>query len=238
MVALAAAWAGATGHGAVVAITIIAIGVLLALAALSGGARWLIAPALALAIPLGAVSAADISFGDSIGERHYKPLTAAAIPADGYELGVGELVVDLRDLDWEDDTVIDVDLDLGVGDLVVAVPSDVCVTTDFHTRAGNSVVAGDNSDGFDVHSNVNAGATATPRVNITGELDFGEFRVMNDDEVNVSRNIHGDRPDRGQMAADLTAACSANPCPRPTRRLRSRRPRARRARQARTGRRG
>ena len=212
-VALAAAWAAATGHGAVVAISIIAIGVLLAAAALSGGARWLIAPALALAIPLGAVSAADITFGDSIGERHYKPLTEAAIPTEGYELGVGELVVDLRDLDWQDDTVIDVDLDLGVGDLVVAVPSDVCVTTDFHTRAGNSVVAGDNSDGFDVHSNVNSGATATPRVNLSGELDFGEFRVMNDDEVNVSRNIHGDRPDRGQMAADLTAACSRESVP-------------------------
>ena len=53
------------------------------------------------------MSAADISFGDGIGERHYKPLTAEAIPADGYELGIGELVVDLRDLDWERSPVVD-----------------------------------------------------------------------------------------------------------------------------------
>ena len=91
----------------------------------------------------------------------------------------------------------------------MVVPADVCVTTDFQTRAGNSVVAGDNNDGFDVHSNVNAGATATPRVNITGEVDLGEFRVMNDDNVDVSRNVHGDRPDRSEMASNLTAACSA-----------------------------
>lgn len=216
LIALVAAWAGATGHGAVVAITIIAIGVLLAIAALSGGARWLIAPALALALPLGAVTAADISFGESIGERHYRPLTAAAIPADGYELGIGELRVDLRSLDWQDDTVVELDLDLGVGDAVVAVPPNVCITTDFLTRAGNSAVAGDNSDGFDVHSNVNAGAAATPRVNITGELDFGEFRVINDDDADIDNHrFHRDRGDRDQMAADLVAACENEPVVEP-----------------------
>ena len=37
VIALIAAWAAATGHGVVVALTIIAIGVLLAAAALTGG---------------------------------------------------------------------------------------------------------------------------------------------------------------------------------------------------------
>ena len=73
IVALGAAWAGATGHGVAVARSWSAIGVMLVLAAFSGGARWLIAPALALAIPLGAVAAADISFGDGIGERDVPP---------------------------------------------------------------------------------------------------------------------------------------------------------------------
>ena len=73
---------------------------MLVVAAFNGGARWLIAPAIALAVPLGTVSAADISFGDGIGERNYRPLTVAALPEDGYELGIGHLVVDLRDLDW------------------------------------------------------------------------------------------------------------------------------------------
>ena len=210
VVALAAAWAGATGHGVVVATTIIVIGVLLALAAFNGGARWLIAPALALAIPLAAVSAADISFGDGIGEREYRPLAAEAIPADGYELGIGRLAVDLRGLDWSPDSVVNLNLDLGVGEAVVAVPADVCVTTDTLTRAGNNVIAGNQSDGLDVHSNVNAGATATPRLNLTGEVDFGELRVINDDSFDISsRNFHRNRPDHDQMEADLVAACGA-----------------------------
>jgi hypothetical protein len=212
VIAVGAAWAGATGHGVAVAIVIIVIGVLLALAAFSGGARWLIAPALALAIPLGAVSAADISFGDGVGEREYRPLAAAAIPADGYELGIGRLAVDLRSLDWKPNSVIDLNVDLGVGEAVVAVPSNVCVVTDTLTRAGNNVIAGDQSDGFDVHSNANAGATATPRLNLTGEVDFGELRVINDDSYDIDdRGFHGFGPGHAEMAANLQAACEGRP---------------------------
>jgi phage shock protein PspC (stress-responsive transcriptional regulator) len=213
VIAVGGAWAGATGHGAVVAGTIIAIGVLLAVAAFSGGARWLIAPALALAIPLGAVSAADISFGDGVGNREYRPLTAASIPPAGYELGIGRLAVDLRSMDWNQDTVVDLNVDLGVGQAVVAVPSNVCVTTDYRTRAGDITVAGDDSGGFDVRSDANAGATATPRLNLTGEVDLGELRVINDDAYNLDQHFHGSRPDRGRMAADLLAACQAPAAP-------------------------
>jgi phage shock protein PspC (stress-responsive transcriptional regulator) len=212
VIAVGAAWAGATGHGVVVAGTIIVIGVLLAVAAFSGGARWLIAPALALAIPLAAVSAADISFGDGVGEREYRPLAATAIPADGYELGIGRLAVDLRGLDWQPRSVVDLNIDLGVGEAVVAVPANVCVTTDTLTRAGNNVIAGDQSDGFDVHSNVNAGATATPRLHLTGEVDFGELRVVNDDSYVIDQHgFHGFGPPRAEMAANLQKACEGVP---------------------------
>ena len=85
--ALGAAWAGATGSGEAIAGVVIAIGVLLVIAAFRGGARWLIVPALALALPLSAVAAADVSFDGGVGERIYEPLSAEAIPDDGYELG-------------------------------------------------------------------------------------------------------------------------------------------------------
>ena len=216
MVALAAAWAAATGHGLAVAIAVVAIGVMLIVAAFNGGARWLIAPAIALAIPLGAVSAADISFGDGIGERTYRPLTTEALPEEGYQLGIGRLVVDLRDLDWTDDTVVDLDVDLGIGQAVVAVPSDVCVTTDFDAKAGDLRVAGDHNDGIDAHSAVNEGATATPRLNLTGEVDLGQLRVINDDDADL--DDHGDWRWNGdengdEMSAALGAACTTPPPP-------------------------
>ena len=46
---------------------------MLVLSAFRGGARWLLLPAAALAIPLALVSAADISFGEGIGDREYRP---------------------------------------------------------------------------------------------------------------------------------------------------------------------
>jgi phage shock protein PspC (stress-responsive transcriptional regulator) len=111
--AFASAWAAATGHGVAIAGAIIGVGVLLVISAFRGGARWLIIPAVALAVPLGAVAAADIHFSDGIGDRHYRPASFSSVPADGYELGIGRLLVDLRELPWEEDTTLDLNVDLG-----------------------------------------------------------------------------------------------------------------------------
>ena len=96
-----AAFAVALGWGVPTAIVIIVIGALLALLAFRGGARWLIPPAVALAIGGGVAAAANLDFRGGIGERAYNPTSVASIPADGYRLGVGRLVVDLRDLNWQ-----------------------------------------------------------------------------------------------------------------------------------------
>ena len=76
--ALVSAFTAATGSGTVIALVVIAIGAMLAIAAFRGGARWLIAPALAIAIPLGIVSAADISFAGGIGSAITSPLEGRA----------------------------------------------------------------------------------------------------------------------------------------------------------------
>ena len=215
--ALASAWAGATGHGVAIAAAIISIGVLLALSAFRGhGARWLIVPAVALAAPLATVSAADISFGDGVGEREYRPVSIAAVPADGYELGIGQLRVDLRDLDWQEDTVLDLDVDLGIGQALVAVPENVCVAADIDATAGHLDVSGADSDGFDPEIDRSVPSESTPRLNLNGEVDLGEFLVINDNNVDLDRfPQHGrDRGDAyardGELEARMDAACEAN----------------------------
>ena len=104
--ALFSAWATATGSGAVVAGVVIALGIALAATAFFADARrsapWLLASALVLAVPAGAVAATDIEFDGAIGEREYTPASVTDIPADGYELGIGQLKVDLRGLPWAD----------------------------------------------------------------------------------------------------------------------------------------
>src|SRR4051794_40905328 len=64
---------------------------------------WLVTAAVVLGVPAGAVASADIHFSGSIGERTYTPTAVADLHAATYELGTGQLIVDLRRLPWEKD---------------------------------------------------------------------------------------------------------------------------------------
>ena len=212
VLALVAAWAGATGNGEPIAGVVIAIGVLLVIAAFRGGARWLIVPALALAIPLSAVAAANVSFDGGIGERSHEPVAESALPDDGYELGIGRLMVDLRDLQWRSDSVVELETDLGVGQTVIAVPADVCVTGDLHAGAGLIEVGGGEEDGFDVSTRPVDGTTATPRLVLDSEVDLGHLWVINDDDVDLDDHRDADRledeTNDAEMRDAMAAACA------------------------------
>jgi phage shock protein PspC (stress-responsive transcriptional regulator) len=200
-----AAFAVALGWGVPIGIVIIAIGALLALAAFRGGARWLIPPAVALALGAGVAAAADLDFKGGIGEREYHPLTAASIPAGGYRLGIGQLTVDLRELDWRKEKVVRLDIDLGAGQASVFVPRDVCVTGKTHVGTGESEVAGERNGGLDVDHTAGAGATAEPRLEIDARVDMGQVRVINSDTASTDDGRFG--PDRfGKDLAPLREA--------------------------------
>ena len=72
---VAAAAGTALGGGIVVAGLVIACGVGLVGGAFRGGARWLIVPALVLALPLGAVAATDLDVRGTWGDRTFHPAT-------------------------------------------------------------------------------------------------------------------------------------------------------------------
>jgi phage shock protein PspC (stress-responsive transcriptional regulator) len=214
ILAVGGAFATATGHGLTIAIAVVVIGLLLIAAAFRSGARWLIIPAAALVTGVGVAAAADLDWDGGIGDREYRPTSAASIPVDGYQLGVGRLVVDLRDLDWRRNQVIDLDVDLGVGQMVVGVPSDVCVSAQTEARGGDLRVTGEQSEGVDVELDQNVDATATPRLELTGELDFGQLAVVNDDtqdlqDIGDDRFHDDDDPDRAAMRDAAAEACAA-----------------------------
>jgi phage shock protein PspC (stress-responsive transcriptional regulator) len=196
LIALAsgAAFAVALGWGVPVAIAIVVIGAALVIAAFRGGARWLILPAVALAIGAGTAAAADLDFEGGIGERQHHPLSAGAIPSDGYKLGVGHLVVDLRGLDWSKTKVVPLEVDLGTGEADVFVPARVCITGSTHVGIGESEVAGERNDGFDVDHSVGGGSTAEPRLEIDADVDVGQLRVINSDTASSNDFDHGPGP--------------------------------------------
>jgi phage shock protein PspC (stress-responsive transcriptional regulator) len=176
LIAIGGAWAAAAGGETVVAIVVIAAGA----AILAGGflrpVRWLVLPALALALSAGTVSAAGIDLDGGVGERDYRP-SAAADLRDKYELGMGELVVDLRQTDLPPGDV-PLEIDLGVGEARVVVPENVCVATDAHVGAGEARTFGLHNEGVDVNLDDRPDAPpAVTRLMVKANVGVGSLRI-------------------------------------------------------------
>jgi hypothetical protein len=182
VLALAAAWAAAAGGNTAVAGIVIAAGLaLVAGAFLDGRARWLILPAMAVALPAGVVAAADIDVTGGHGERIYRPGSSDELRSS-YRLGAGKLVLDLRGthLTPGDHRV---KLRVGVGEADLVVPPDVCVSTDSHLGAGGLEVFDRDGGGIDVDWQDERRAPAgTARVLVDADVGVGAFTVQYEDD--------------------------------------------------------
>ena len=135
-----------------VAVVVAALGVTLVAVAFAESVRrrivpWLVTAGLVLGLPAGAVAAADIHFSGSIGQRTYKPSVVADLPADGYDLGTGQLIVDLRELPWKKGQAVHVAAHQGIGQMIVSVPKNVCIVGHATAKAGELIVGGQVSHG-------------------------------------------------------------------------------------------
>jgi phage shock protein PspC (stress-responsive transcriptional regulator) len=169
--------AAALGGGVVIASLAVVTGLVMVATAFFGGTRWLIVPALALVLPLGFVAAADLDIEGGVGDRHYRPATVAEL-RDTYEIGMGELDVDLRDLDLPAGRT-NVALDVGMGEAVVWVPEDACVTSDVAIGIGAADVLDRDHGGVDVDVEESASARAgQPQVHIDADIGVGAVEVV------------------------------------------------------------
>jgi len=170
--------AAALGGGVVIAILAVVTGFALIGTAFVGGARWLIVPALALVLPLGIVSAAGIDLNGGVGDRNYRPATVAQVN-DRYELGIGSLIVDLRDVDLPKDQTTNLAVDVGLGEAVLYVPADACVSSNVQIGVGGSDVLDRGADGVDVTYADDAPAPAgRPKLHIDADVGMGVIEVV------------------------------------------------------------
>jgi phage shock protein PspC (stress-responsive transcriptional regulator) len=193
VMAFASAWATATGHGTVVAAVVIALGAGLVAAAFATGIRrritpWLLTAALVLGVPAGAVAAADINIDGSVGERTYTPTLPADLPADGYKLGTGQLIVDLRDLPWKPGQTIAASAHLGIGQMIVSAPPNVCVQGHATGKAGELVVAGQVSHGIDPDVSLGTTTSNAPRLQLDADIQLGQMIVTDEDPTTITEH--------------------------------------------------
>jgi hypothetical protein len=189
--AFGGAWLAGAGGGTVAAIAVIAAGAALAGAALEGHGRWLVLPALSLALPVAFVSAANIDLHGGAGDKEYSPTSAAQV-RNTYRLGAGRLVVDLRQADLPPGNR-PLKLRLGVGEAVVLVPNNVCVATT--SKVGMGVVDSfDHSNGgVDVDwSDQPAAPPGNARILLDARVGVGRLGIGHSDlPVTAFRNGHG-----------------------------------------------
>jgi phage shock protein PspC (stress-responsive transcriptional regulator) len=203
--AAGSAVATAAGAGVAIAAVVIALGVLMVILAFRDRrALWLALPALVLAVPAGVVSAAGVDTSNGVGSRNYNPASIADVRPGGYELGVGELVVDLRNAQWPKDATAHLKVDVGTGHALVLVPRDVCVQATTHAGLGYINVLGDEQGGADVnYQDGTVARTTGRRLILDGDVGIGALEIRHERTGGPHDvNMHG--PD--SITNDLAAA--------------------------------
>jgi phage shock protein PspC (stress-responsive transcriptional regulator) len=216
-----AGWIAAEGGDGWIAAFVIAAGVALVAGAVVRRARWLVLPALTVALAAGFVAAADLELDGGYGDREYRPGSVAAV-ADRYELAVGEMTVDLRDVELPPgDTRMRIDVGIGAAQLLV--DRGVCVVTRADVGLGGVALFEREGGGVDVRWRDEPVARAgAPRLVLDAQVGLGAIEVAHDlatlgfDEDGIDEDWdwddEDDRPRRVRDAEPVgNTACADGP---------------------------
>jgi len=183
------------------AIFTIAMGVILAVAGLFGRARLAVVTAFSVTAVIAVLVGSDLHLTGGVGDRAYRPVGTEAVQPR-YELGVGQLRIDLRDATLSKTVPTRIHAELGVGRLLVIVPDDVRLTVNADARAGNVELDTQYSSGTDVERSLTVGPAKGPRVVLDADVGLGSIEVRRGDPPWPTRD--GDTSDDGASARPLT----------------------------------
>lgn len=187
------------------AVALLVVGLGLVVGTWAGRARWLAIPALLVLLPglllTTAVRELEVPLGAGIGERS-AGATGVADVAPLYELGVGELTVDLGELDLQGGELATA-ARVGVGQVTVIVPDDATVEVTWQVTAGEAELLGDrhsgrNLDETEVFPGAEGGGTLELDVRVAlgqivverqGDRPFGGFSSHRDSFGGVARDL-------------------------------------------------
>jgi phage shock protein PspC (stress-responsive transcriptional regulator) len=161
-------------HYLALAVAIVGAGLLVG--SVWGRSRWLIAAGLVLAFLMGIATVGNVvdTFSDEV--RTFAP-TAYEDVSRTYSMDSGTLIVDLTGVDWTGrDTRIDVEL--GAGQIEVAVPADITAVVNARAGVGQVDVLGRSSEGLGVGRSVQAtGSDGAGQVTLDVRVGAGQITV-------------------------------------------------------------
>jgi predicted membrane protein len=157
---------------------LIAVGLACVAGAFRGRQHALMVVGVVLVVVLSVAVAADwdldVPLTGGVGDRTERPTTPAEV--DEYELGVGNLVVDLRGLQVPAGTTA-VEARLGVGELVVELPDGVSVEVVASSGLGEVQVLGQQEGGFGSRIDATSEVGGDRRLRVDARVGLGQVRV-------------------------------------------------------------
>jgi predicted membrane protein len=113
-------------------------------------------------------------FRGGIGDRRYEPATMSDLESP-YRLGIGSMRLDLTDLRIEG--TVEVEADVGLGELLIIVPDDVAVDVQARSGAGEVRLFGEQNDGIDVEDSFTSSGSARDVLVIDAGVFMGQVEV-------------------------------------------------------------
>lgn len=134
---------------AVLPVALIIVGLALLAMARTGRHSGLIALGIVLTVILTIASGFDIRLRGGVGDRTERPATLADVKNE-YHLSIGQLVIDLRSIQFPEAASRTIKASVGMGQLTVRVPAETFVRATAHAGAGQVSLFGREGDGLDV----------------------------------------------------------------------------------------
>jgi len=142
------------------------------------GQGGLIAIGIVLTVLLATASAVDIPLEGGVGERTQRPTSLSGVKSE-YRLAVGQLTLDLTSVPVPvTGTARTVRARVGVGQLIVELPSDQLAVVRVHAGVGQVTFFGESDDGFGVDKDVTPIAPAGQAIVFSLDLSVGIGEVL------------------------------------------------------------
>lgn len=132
---------------------------------------------LVLLASFGVAAATPVSVTSGIGEKLERPVAATELE-ESYELGIGELAVDLSGVQLRPGTT-EVDVRVGIGDVIVTVPENVTLEIDARAAIGEVDVLGIHDEGTVARKRVTieSSTAGAPVLKIDADVSLGAIEV-------------------------------------------------------------
>ena len=156
---------------------LVILGIGFCLGTFVGGSRALILPAIVVGAALVVTAAVDIPLSGPIGDQTWRPWSLAEV-ADDYEVSVGEGTLDLTAIDIPRGDRLDIEASVGVGHLIVLIPTGMTAEITSDVGAGEAMVFDQQHDGVGVTTDRRLEGTAdSGTLHLDLQVGMGKIEV-------------------------------------------------------------